>query len=92
MEILLFKVIIFCFVMAMILIGIDGCVLFIQYINRFDSTISTITYSGIILIIIVSIAANLKYMGVPFIVIYCVVMASVGYSTKVLSWLKIIGG
>jgi len=76
--------------MAMILIGISGCVLFIQYINRFDSTISTITYSGIILIIIVSIAANLKYMGVPFIVMYGAIMTGIGYSTKTLNWLKII--
>jgi len=92
MEIILLKAIVFCFVMAMILIGVAGCVLFIQYINRFGSTVSTIIYSGIMLLIIVSIAAKSSYMGIPFIVMYCVVMAGVGYTTKSLTCLKIIGG
>jgi len=72
------------------MLGLAGCVLFIQYINRFGSTMSTIVYSGIILISIVSIAANLKYMGIPFIVMYGAIMTGIGYSTKALTYCRII--
>jgi len=90
MEILLLKGIVFCFSMGIIMTGIAGWVLFIQYINKFGSTMSTIIYSGIILISLVSIAANLKYMGIPFIVMYGTIMTGIGYTTKSLTWLKII--
>jgi len=89
MEILLLKVIVFCFSMGMIMVGIAGCVLFIQYVNEFDSTISTIIYAGIFLIVIVTVVSNLSYMGIPYVVMYASLVTFIGYGNHVLKLLHL---
>ncbi len=86
MEVL-FKFVIMCFSLSLVLIAFAGGALFIKYINKLDSTSSTIVYTGIIILAIVSTTSNLSYMGVPFAVICGVIIMSIGYGCQIVKLL-----
>ena len=89
MEKILLQTIVICFSLSGVFILLAGCISFIQYVNGLEPTISTIIYTGIIVIVIVSIASDLSYMGIPHVVMYSTIVTFIGYGNQALKLLRL---
>lgn len=76
---LIIKIALTFFVMAFIMAGLAGLILFYDIIRRLNSTIRSILYIGIITISLVTICFNFSYMGIPYIVFYIAGFILIGF-------------
>jgi len=64
------KVALTLFVVGFAMIGLAGVTWFIQLTQRLNSTIRTILYTGLGIIVIVSFCMGISFKGVPILVLY----------------------
>ena len=89
MEKILLQIIVICFSSTGVFILLAGCISFIRYVNGLEPTISTIIYTGIIVIVVVAVAANLSYMGIPHVIIYSTIITFIGYGNEALKLIRL---
>jgi len=75
------------FILALMLVAIVGFTFCLQLIQKLDSTIRTIIYSGSIIITLVTLLMNLSFKGIHILGIYIIVFALIGYcSVSIYLW------
>lgn len=73
------KIAVACFALGSLLVVIAGNILCLDLIQKLNSTLRFIIYIGISIISIITLCMNLSYMGIPYVVLYGMIFATVGF-------------
>ena len=73
------KIAIVCFTLGVLMSGAVGITLCYELIKNLNSTLRTIIYIGISIIIITTLCIDLSYMGIPYVVIYFMIFTFIGF-------------
>jgi hypothetical protein len=76
---LIIKIALTFFVLGFMCIGLIGATFFFQLVQKLNSTIRTMLYTEIIIIVLVTLCMDLSYRGIPILAFYGMTFIIIGF-------------